>query len=310
MRESSASLCTNNGITTMYTIQFSGSDARADMDLHRSGELPLRVRMYYHVPHMISYDGLLGTGMVSGFGDDMFRFGGMKLFVDGAGSDGLGHPYADLKWTQEQLNNMVSGADAAGMQVFMHVVTTPGYKMATEAIAETRRRNPQKPYIIHRIEHRGDDGTAEGIARMRDLGFRVAITPGKRQPGQRGDGPRYRTLVAEHLDPALITDTTGTTPGQSDILQRIACMVATPEQGGGASAEETVSFAEALRLYTLGNATIGYEDQYKGSIVPGKLADFAVLSDSPRGMPPEKLFDLKVVATIVGGDPVYGKSIF
>jgi predicted amidohydrolase YtcJ len=295
---------TAKGTTTIYTIPFSKNDIRADLALQRSGDLPLRIRMYYHVPHMTSFEGLMDTGFLSGVGDDMFRFGGMKLFVDGAGSDGLGHRFADLKWTTDELNNMVAGADANGMQVIMHCVTPEGLKMAIAAVEEMRRRNPKQPYIMHRIEHGGDDGTMEGIRHLRDIGVRISITPGRVRAGR--NGPRYRTLVKEGFDPILITDTTGTTPGASDILFKIACVATSAEEGGGAPEGETLSFQDALRMFTLSNARIGYEDRYKGSISAGKLGDFAVLSANPRGMTGAKLFDLKVEATVLGGDVVSG----
>jgi predicted amidohydrolase YtcJ len=304
IRASAARLFTANGTTTIYTIPFSKNDIRADLDLQRSGDLPLRIRMYYHVPHMISFEGLMDTGFESGIGDDMFRFGGMKLFVDGAGADGLGHRLADLKWTQRELNDMVSGADANRMQVLMHCVTPEGRKMAITAVEETRRRNPPQPYLIHRIEHNGDDGTAEGLRHLREIGIRVSITPGRLRPG--AAGPRYRTLVQAGLDPAVITDMTGTTPGASNILQKIAYIATSAEQGGGAAANETLSFEDALRLFTISNARVGCEDQYKGSIAVGKLGDFAVLSADPRNTAPAKLFDLKVQATILGGQVVFG----
>jgi predicted amidohydrolase YtcJ len=304
IRASAARLFTANGTTTIYTIPFSKNDIRADLDLQRSGDLPVRIRMYYHVPHMISFEGLMNTGFEFGVGDDMFRFGGMKLFVDGAGADGLGHRLADLKWTQQELNDMVSGADTNRMQVLMHCVTPEGRKMAIAAVDEARRRNPRQPYVIHRVEHNGDDGTAEGLQHLRNIGVRVSITPGRLRPG--AAGPRYRTLVQAGLDPAVITDTTGTTPGTSNILQKIAYIATSSEQGGGASANETLGFENALRLFTISNARVGYEDRYKGSIAAGKLGDFALLSDDPRNLASAKLFDLKVQATILGGEVVFG----
>jgi predicted amidohydrolase YtcJ len=304
IKVSAPELFSAKGTTTVYTIPFSKNDIRADLELQRSRDLPLRIRMFYHVPHMTSFEGFLDTGFISGVGDDMFRFGGMKLFVDGAGSDGLGHSLADLKWSQEQLNEMVAGADRNRIQVIMHCVTAEGRKMAITAIAEARRRNPQQPFLIHRIEHNGDDRTIEGVRRLRELGIRISITPATIRTGQ--NSPRYRTLVKEGVAPVLITDTTGTTPGTSDILRKIACVVASAEQGGGASEGETLSFLDTLRLFTLTNADIGYESQDKGSIEVGKLGDFAVLSEDPISMPAEKLLDLKTEATILGGRLVFG----
>jgi predicted amidohydrolase YtcJ len=259
--------------------------------------------MYYHVPHMTSFEGLLNIGYVSGAGDDMFRFGGMKLFVDGTGGDALGNRYDDVKWTQEELNHMLSSADAAGMQTIMHVVTDGGLKMATTPIEDTRRRNPTRPYLVHRIEHGGDRGSLDAVRHLRDLGIRLSITPSRGRPG--ATRPRYKTLVQEKCDPVLITDTTGTTPGSSDILFKIACAAVSVDDGGGAPKGEELGFEGALRLFTIGNAQCGYEDRDKGSIAVGKLGDLAVLSGDPTTMAPKDLFNLKVEATILGGDVVF-----
>lgn len=291
----------SKGTTTIYTIPFSANDIRADLELHASGELPLRIRAYYHVPHTITLDGLLNTGFVSGVGDDMFRFGGMKLFVDGVGNDGLGRNLEDLKWTQEELNHLVSSANAAGIQVIMHVITRGALRMAIAALEEARRRSPRR--LIHRLEHGADGGSVEEIRRLRDLGVRASITPNRGRPGR--TTPRYRTLVKEGFEPVGITDTTGTTPGSSDVLFKIACVAATVEEGGGAPKGEALAFEDALRMFTLWNARVGYEDQDKGSIAIGKLGDFAVLSADPRALPAAKLFDVKVDATILGGEVVF-----
>src|SRR5262249_32817824 len=105
MRHHPKELVTANGTTTIYSIPFSANDVRADIELQRSAELPVRIRMYYHVPHMTSLDGLLNMGYPSGTGDDMFRFGGMKLFVDATGSDALGNRVDDVKWAPDELNH-------------------------------------------------------------------------------------------------------------------------------------------------------------------------------------------------------------
>jgi len=303
LRGHARSLCTEKGITTIFSIPFSANDIRAEQALQRERQLPLRIRMYYHVPHMTSLEGLLNMGYLSGAGDDMFRFGGMKLFVDGTGGDALGHRYDDVKWTQDELNHLLSSADGAGIQTIMHVVTDGGLRMARAAIEETRRRNPAKPYLIHRIEHGADRGDIDAVRHLRDLGIRISITPGRLRPG--ATRPRYGTLVRENVDPVLITDTTGTTTGSSDVLFKIACAAVPVDEGGGAPKGEELGFEEALRLFTLGNAQCGYEDRDKGSITVAKLGDFAVLSADPTAARPKDLFGLKVDATVLGGDVVF-----
>jgi predicted amidohydrolase YtcJ len=80
----------------------------------------------------------------------------------------------------------------------------------------------------------------------------------------------------------------------------------TKADGGAApSAEEALTFEEALRMHTLWAAVGGSEEQDKGSIVVGKLGDFAVLSDDPRGRAGKEVFGMEVDATILGGTVVY-----
>ena len=95
------------------------------------------------------------------------------------------------------------------------------------------------------------------------------------------------------------------TSRSSDPLRKIAYAVATAGEGGGAPRGEELTFEEALRMYTLAAARGSLEEQDKGSIATGKLGDFAVLSADPRGRPMEELFELRVDATILGGEIVY-----
>jgi predicted amidohydrolase YtcJ len=295
------SMFVSKGTTSIYSIPFSANDVRANLELQRAGELPLRVRNYYHVPHTITFDGLMGSGLVSGVGNDMWRFGGMKLFIDGLGGDGLGKRLPDLKWTQEELNHMVSRATEVGMQVIMHVITDEAVEMGVAAVAHARARHTRP--VLHRLEHGADDGPLDRIRRMRDLGIRVSITPNRGRPG--AGGKRYRTLVGEKFPPVVITDTTGTTPGSSDVMVKIACIATSVDDRGGAGKGEALSFEDALRLFTIENSRVGYEDADKGSIETGKLGDVVLLSRDPLSGTPAQLFDTKVDATVLGGTVVF-----
>ena len=302
-------LFVSKGTTSISTIPYSADDIRADRELQAAGELPLRLRIYYHVPHAISLDALLATGLISGAGDDMFRLGGIKIFVDGTAHDGLGNPVEDYKWTQEELSDFVSRAHAAGIQLIMHVLSRGALLMAATAVEEALRRNP-RPHR-HRVEHGGDHlDRLEDMRRLRELGIRVVTTPhfGRRRRSELRT-PRFRTLIEEGLEPIAVTDATGTVPGSSSPLFNMACAVAARGEGGGAPGpEEAVTFEEALRMHTLWAAHGGFEEQDKGSIAAGKLGDFAVLSEDPRGRPGRELFDLKVDATILGGEVVYERE--
>ena len=67
-----------------------------------------------------------------------------------------------------------------------------------------------------------------------------------------------------------------------------------------------VTVEEALRIYTLHGANAGFEENIKGSIEPGKLADLVVLGEDPTTVDPLTIKDISVLQTIVGGETVYG----
>jgi len=296
----------SKGTTSLSTIPFSSDDVRADQELQSEGQLPLRLRVYYHVPRVISLESLLATGLLSGAGDDMFRYGGIKIFVNGTTSDGLGNAIEDFKWTEEELNDFVSRAHDAGIQLIMHVLSRDAMLMAAAAVEQALQRHP-KPHR-HRVEHGGDRLDAlEDMRRLKAAGIRVVCTPHfARRPGTASRVPRFRTMVEEGLEPIAVTDTTGTVPEASGPLFNIACAM-TPKADGGAapSAEESLSFEEALKMHTLSGAFGGFEERDKGSIALGKLGDFAVLSADPRGRPGKEVFGIEVEATILGGKVVF-----
>jgi hypothetical protein len=296
----------SKGTTSISTIPFSSDDVRADQELQATGELPLRLRVYYHVPRVISLESLLATGFLSGAGDDMFRYGGIKIFVNGTTSDGLGNAIEDFKWTEEELTEFVSRAHNAGIQLIMHVLSRDAMLMAVGAVEEAVRRHPKSHR--HRVEHGGDRLDAlEDMRRLKAAGIRVVCTPHfARRPGTASRVPRFRTMLEEGLEPIAVTDTTGTVPESSAPLFNVACAM-TPKADGGAapSAEEALSFEEALRMHTLWAAHGGFEERDKGSIAFGKLGDFAVLSEDPRRRPGKEVFGIEVEATILGGEVVF-----
>jgi predicted amidohydrolase YtcJ len=77
------------------------------------------------------------------------------------------------------------------------------------------------------------------------------------------------------------------------------------ENGQVLSPRESISAEDALRIYTLGGAYASFEEQLKGSIEVGKLADMVLLSADPTSVAPEQIKDIQVEKTIVGGEVVW-----
>jgi predicted amidohydrolase YtcJ len=294
-------LFVEKGITSVATIPSSGSNIVADQELRAAGELPLRVRFYPRIPMTTSIESLIEMGWRPGFGDDMLRFGGIKIFVDGTGSDGLGVRVEDLKWTAPELNDVMVKAQKSGLQALLHIVTRGGLQMALNAIEEALKHDARP--LRHRFEHVGFLTEAD-IRRIKRLGVGVAVTRATRGGGQ----PRsmLRTCLDHGVEPIATSDSTGTVP-QFTALAGIASLMAPPAHGGVLPEGAAFSFEEALRSWTLWAARSIFEEQDKGSISTGKVGDFAVLSADPRERRGAELFDIGVDATILGGNPVFQK---
>ena len=244
-------------------------------------------------------------GLLPGMGDDMFRMGGIKIFIDGTAHDGTGTPLEDYKFTQPELDTFVERAHGAGLQLVMHCLTEGGPGMGLAAVEAVMAKAPAP--LRHRLEHAARLQSVDEMRRLTRLGMRLTLLPPtvKGAPARRP--ARYRTLVAEGLEPVCVSDATGTTPNFNPWVS-MAAVVARPDEGGGVTTDETVSFDDALRMWTIWAAKAGFEERHKGTIAVGKLGDVAVLSGDPRRLSTGALFDLKVDATIIGGRVVYERG--
>lgn len=312
LRAKARELFVANGVTTIHNLPYSNFDVRAVQELQASGELPLRMRFYPQAGHQLELEETLALGIQPGFGDDLLRYGGVKIFIDGTCHDGYGNRLWDVKWEEDELTEFVCRAHEAGQQLWMHINCVPSILMGTNAIEEALRRKPG-PHR-HRLEHSADfaDG-AEEIGRLKELGIGVVTTPqfiysqgdtmGNRYPRNF----RLRTLINAGFEVIGTSDSTGTVPDGITPLFNMACAVTRRTQRGREFLpEEAVNIEEALKMFTIWPAKWAFEEYSKSSITSGKLGDFAVLSANPLALADSaELFDIQVDATILGGEVVY-----
>lgn len=317
IRAKSHGLFIANGVTTIHNLPYSENDMLAVQDLQELNELPIRFRMYPQVGHQIDLDGLLAMGLKPGFGNDWFRFGGVKIFVDGVGHDGYGNRVYDLKWDEQELIEFICRVHAAGQQLWMHVCSQPAIRLICDGIEEALRRHPA-PHR-HRIEHSADyliDD--EDIDRVERLGILTITTPAfiyaqgdvLALPGSQRWPRRFRlrTLADRGFPIVGCSDSTGSIPDGIAPLWNIACAVTRRTLGGNTYVpEEALTVEQAFKLFGAWPAYATFEEHSKGSITAGKLGDFVILSDDPFAIEPEALYDLKVEATITGGRVVHGE---
>jgi predicted amidohydrolase YtcJ len=309
------------GVTGVHEFMSWPESARIYQELYRNGELPLRVQLcpsVWGMYHTADLDGLVNLGLQPGFGNDWLKFGSAKLFVDGGGCDVAGVHQQWPRLTQDKLNELVAGANNAGIRMMMHAMSRDAQAMAIEAVDAALKETPRADHR-HRIEHFGGDYWPEGLAKLKALGIIPVPTPYS-SLGWYGDGwldgarqgdkaVPYRTLLDEGFMPPGNSDCMGTEPEALNPWWSIWCVVARKTRSGRPICpEEGLSVMEAIRLYTTFSAYTGFEEHSKGSIERGKLADLIVLSHDPFEIHVDGLKDVRVTTTIIGGEVVHGEA--
>jgi predicted amidohydrolase YtcJ len=295
-----------------------------------SGALTVRVQLmpvadalHPVAGHANDPDGIgLDLGIRTGFGDDRLRIGPMKIFTDGslvartaamhdAFCDRHSHGY--LQDDPELLRSRILGAHAAGWRVAAHAIGDRAIDLALDAFAEMQRTHP-RPDARPRIEHAAVTSPQQ-VARMAELG--VTPVPQMRFLHEIGDtmaaavGPERAAGLYRH---ASFLRAGLRVPGSSDrpvadgapLLGMRSMVLRRSASGAVIGPGERVDAATALRAYTLDAAWVAGEDHERGSLTPGKCADFVLLGDDVTAVAPDRIGDVDVVATFVGGNCVHG----
>jgi len=280
--------------------------------------------------HRVSYeangkvlDSMISGGIETGFGDEWIRFGATSEHtVDGSFSErtmalsvpypGISPPYkGNLTETQEDLNAWAERVHRAGIQINCHANGDVAIDMMLTAVERAQKLFPRtdaRPKITHCTLINDDL-----VRRMKALGaVPAAFTSYAYYNSDKfhfyGEELMKRCMAYRTFLDAGIVAAAGSdfSPGPFDPRMAIQGMVTrTGWNGETWGANQRVSVEEALRINTINGAYNSHEEAIKGSITPGKLADFVVLSDDLFGVSPDKIKDLEIVRTVVAGKTVY-----
>jgi predicted amidohydrolase YtcJ len=303
-------LFTERGVTSIAELPFTREGVHALQELRRRGELPARLRLWYHVPRLGGVGAIAALGLETGFGDPWLSIGGVKLFVDGAGVDVHGTALSDLKWTQPELDEVVWQTHRAGLQVWMHVAPTrEAAEMALSALETAQRRLP-RPDHRHRIEHVGDMRPDRALLdRLKAVGAVPVCTPqfvysyGDADP--EGSCSPLRTLHAMGFRVPGNSDSTGTQPEAANPFHGIWCALSHRTRGGAVVAPgERIDLDAAFRMFTADAAWACHMDD-RGVLREGALADLVVLGADPWEVAVDELPALPVDMTVLGGTIVH-----
>ena len=314
------------GVTSIHDI--TGRDQmRVYQELLRNGELLVRV---WARPTLDMVEHLAAVGIETGFGNDMLKIGGLKGFVDGimGNSSALFYePYdhdpensgnlRDMMYPEGNMLRLIREADRAHLVPNVHAIGDKAIAMLLEMYETVIEENPpwdRRFRIIHSQVVGPDDFSSYG-----KLGIVAEVQPyhaiddmrwmEERIGRERSRGAyAFKSLQMGGARLCFGTDWPGTNAAYYPanpllgIYAAVTRKTMTGEPPGGWFPEQILTVPEAIEAYTMGSAWAAYEEEDKGSITPGKLADFAVLSRDITSTPHAEIKDVEVVMTILGGE--------
>ncbi|MCJ7578307.1 MAG: amidohydrolase [candidate division Zixibacteria bacterium] len=287
-------------------------------------ELSLRVCFWISKEDL---DSAISLGLRSGFGEENIRFGGVKLYSDGAlGSQTalMFEPYENSEdnfgievTSQEELTDWVKKASQSGISVAIHAIGDKGVHQALNAIKHCGGRHTKT--LRQRIEHI-QLLHPQDLKRFSKLGVIASVQPyhatSDRDIADKYWGKRtgfrypYKSLLNHQTKLVFGSDLPIET---MDPLKIIYAAVSRKKEGERRTVrlrslslrawypQECLSLPEAVFAYTQGASFASYEEKIKGSVEIGKLADMVVLSKDIFEVNPEEILDTKVESTILGG---------
>jgi predicted amidohydrolase YtcJ len=287
------------GITSLQEASANNDYARWQTlkRFKQNGELASRVSMMSGLDALPRFQ---EAGLAFGSGDEQLRLGGVKILVN--------ETTGKLQPPQDELNRQALGAHRAGFQLAIHCVEPSTVEAAISAL-EYISSESSLVGRRHRLEH-VSECPPELLERLSKLKAMVVTQP----PFIYYSGERYiATIPPERqkwlyrikssLDADLIVAGSSDSPVVPDnpLVGIYAAVTRRVETGQEVLPQEAVSAERALEMYTTNAAYASFEENIKGTIAPGRLADMAVLSADPLKSAPERIKDIKVEVTIIDG---------
>jgi hypothetical protein len=302
------------GITSAHEAQGTPDDLRAYQDARESGDLLYRAYCLINFHYL---DSMIAAGNRTGLGDEWVRVGAIKLVCDGSISErtarlsapyeGRPNDYGILVMTEEELYTHGRKAHLAGWQIGTHANGDVGIDTTLRVYERLQKESPRRGPRF-RLEHCtvvNDDL----IARIKALG--AIPTPFSTYVYYHGEKMRYygaerlnhmfalRSFLDAGIRPTQASDYP---PGEFIPMMALQSEVTRTDMKGNVwGPKQRITVEEAIRVGTLNGAYASYEENLKGSIEAGKLADLVVLGRDPLKENPSTLVTIPVERTMAGG---------
>jgi len=316
------------GVTSVQDMNPDYADLAVYTKLREQGELTTRI---YGAPLITQVDDQVKMGIRHAFGGPELRIGAVKAYADGSLGSGTAYffePFTDQPGNYGLLSELMQplslmrermmAADAAGLQICTHAIGDRGISMILDLYSEIAQAHgaADRRWRIEHAQHMA----AKDFARFAQLKVIASVQPyhaidDGRWAEQRIGHDRasrtyaFRTFLQHGVRLAFGTD--WDVAPLNPMLTIYAAVTRATLDGKnpkGWFPEQKLSVAEAIEAYTMGSAYAEFQEQDKGSISVGKLADLVLLSDDILTIEPARIREVKILKTILGGKLTWDSS--
>ena len=292
----------------------------AYQDARAAGELLTRLSFMPYGPSPL-FSELKSAGIRSGFGDEWIRFGAVKYLADGSASERTmrmstpfeGRPdyYGLLMMDQAAIDSATEDAVQNGWRIGVHANGDVAIDMVLTAY-EQALENWTGPNPRFRLEHCSLVNPVL-LQRIKDTGsipapfYTYAHYHGNKWPDYGPDKMQWMFAHKSFLDYGIpVAPASDYTPGPFEPLMAIQSMVTRKDFKGRVwGPDQRITVSQAMKICTVNGAYASMEEDIKGSITPGKLADLVVLAADPQDTVFDEIKNIPVLRTIVDGKTVY-----
>jgi len=250
--------------------------------------------------------------------DSKFKARALKLYIDGsfgASTAWMHEPFTDnlessgfcVHENLEDLYELMKEAHELGLQICVHAIGDKGNRVIVDLYKRLLIEFPKENHR-HRIEH-ASMCTSDVISDIKDLGLIASIQPSfittdapmlKYRIGEARC--KYTYNIRSLIEAGIICASGSDCPVENpDVIKGLHVLV----NRDGFVPEEAISIKEALKTYTINAAYAAFEENVKGSIEEGKLADLVILDRNPLEIPKEEIKRINVLRTIIRGRTVF-----
>lgn len=321
--------CLEAGLTGVHDMGIGSETASIYREMFAEGILPLRLTVYYNYDEE-DLDSLVAAELAGHYADDHYAVAGVKFFVDGslgARSAALLGDYSDdpgnrglLMMDPEELSGRIRAVHEKGFPVAAHAIGDRANRTILDIFEKVLAESPRGD-MRHRVEHAqvispGDIGRFAVLGVIPSMQFVHCTSDMPWAPERLGE----ERLAGAYAWRSLIM-TGCRIPGGSDfpvesidpfrgIYAAVTRMDDMGEPASGWFPAQRLTVEEALRSFTIDAAWAARQEETRGSIEKGKLADFVVISEDITSIDPARILEIEVIATVLGQEIVYDSGKF